>query len=424
MPTTIELGNLLAAKRDEYQKKWDSYPTKNIGDEGNKKDIPANDLEGLKALQDEIDKLGKQFHTQYEAEGFAEKNAKRHDEARGIETHDQPDHEDRAYKGEARREHKGIGAGMLDAMKAMKVSDLGAALKSADGIVLKDFDLKTTMSTSAGWAPESVRSGRVVMTAQRGPQVIDAIPVVPINQAVSKYMRESTFTNNAAAVSEGGTMGEAALALTEITATVEKVGVYLPITDEQLDDVDGCAAYIENRITLMLAQKLDGYLLNGTGTTPQFYGYLQISGINTQAKGTDPIFDTVLKAFTKVRLSGSDAWGYADPTGIFLHPNDVQDIMLERTADGIYIMGNPGDSRTIQTLWGVRLTQTSVITEGTGLTGDFVGYSAYRPKQGLELKWALNDQDDFIKGKQKIRGTTRGVLDVYRNTSFCSLTGI
>jgi hypothetical protein len=99
-----------------------------------------------------------------------------------------------------------------------------------------DIDTKTLMTTAAGWTPEVDRTGRVVPSAQRPVQVADLIPQTTTSQAAVQYMEETTFTNAAAEILEAGNFPEAALALTERVVPVTKIAVFLPVTDEQLED--------------------------------------------------------------------------------------------------------------------------------------------------------------------------------------------
>ena len=98
-----------------------------------------------------------------------------------------------------------------------------AAFKEFNGgkspvATIPNVDVKTLMTTSAGWAPQSIRLPGYVPHAERIPTVTDIVPMNTTSQAAIVYMEETTFTNNAAERTEGANnAGEAALALTERT---------------------------------------------------------------------------------------------------------------------------------------------------------------------------------------------------------------
>jgi len=281
-----------------------------------------------------------------------------------------------------------------------------------------DIEFKTLMTTTAGWAPETTRSGLLVDIATRPVQVTDIIPVDPTSQSAYVYMEETTFTNNAAEVAEGGTYGEAAFALTEQTSTVRKVGVWVPVTDEQLEDEPAAQAYLDRRLPFMLRQRLDSQILTGNGTAPNLRGINNVVGIQTQAKGADPVFDAILKAATKVRVTGR-----AMPGAVIFHPNDWQDLRLTRTADGIYILGNPNEPGPAS-IWGLRPIESDAQTENTAVVGDFTNYSLLAVRRGVEVQVTNAHSTFFIEGKQAVRADMRAALVFTRPAAFATVTGI
>ena len=289
---------------------------------------------------------------------------------------------------------------------------------AVDTLDLGAPELKTLMETSAGWAPESVRTGRLVEFATRPIQVIDIIPMGATGQAAVVYMEETTFTNNAAETAEGGAYGEAAFALTEQTSAVRKIAVWLPITDEQLEDEPQVRGYVNNRLPFMLRQRLDLQLLVGDGTPPNLSGIHDRVGIQTQAKGADPTPDAVYKAMTKVRVTGQ-----AMPNAYITHPNDWQDIRLLRTSDGIYIWGSPSEAGP-ERIWGLQVVQAQAETENTGLVGDFANHCEFAMRRGVEIQVSNSHSDYFVKGKQAVRADLRGAFQVFRPSAFATVTGI
>lgn len=281
-----------------------------------------------------------------------------------------------------------------------------------------DCELKTLMTTAAGWAPETTRTGRLVDFATRPVQVTDLVPATTTSQAAVVYMEETTFTNNAAETAEAGTYPEAALALTEQSSTVRKISVFLPVTDEQLEDEPQARGYIDNRLPFMVAQRLDSQILVGNGTAPNLRGFLNVVGIQTQAKGADPAPDAVYKAMVKVRVTGR-----AMPNGLVYHPTNWQDIRLLRTADGIYIWGNPSDAGP-ERMWGLAVAQSDAITLGTALVGDFANYTELAVRRGIDVQVSNSHGTFFVEGKQALRADMRAALITYRPAALCTVTGL
>ena len=284
---------------------------------------------------------------------------------------------------------------------------------------IPNVDMKTVMSTGAGWAPQSIRMPGYVPHAERIPTVTDIVPMNTTSQAAIVYMVESTFTNNAAERAEGANnAGEAALALTETTSTVRQVAVWLPVTDEQMRDVSYISGYVNNRLTLMLRQRLSSQLLVGNGVAPNLAGLIGLAGVQTQAKGADPTPDAIYKAMTLVRVTGR-----AEPNATVWHPNDWQDVRLLRTADGIYIWGSPADAGP-ERIWGLPVIQDSACTENTALVGDFATYCELVLRQDIEFEVSNSHASYFIQFIQAIRASVRAAFPVYRPAGFCQVTGI
>lgn len=277
-------------------------------------------------------------------------------------------------------------------------------------------NLKTLFQTSAGLAAETTRSGLLVLDAQRQPNILDVIPSTPTTQAAFVYLEESTFTNNAAEANEGAAFGEAAFVLTETSSTVRKVAVGVPTTDEQLADEPMVSGYLADRLEFMLRQRLDSQLLVGNGSAPNLRGILNVSGIQTTAKGSDPTFDAAYTALNLVQSTGR-----AEPNLFIFHPNDWAAIRTTRTSDGIYILGNPSESG-VPRLWGLPVVTSTACTENTGICMD-TSFSILAEREGINIATGFVD-DDFSKGRVHIRGTLRAAFAVTRPAAVCSITGI
>ena len=317
-------------------------------------------------------------------------------------------------------------------------SEMGAAILKAAGL---DYDLhakmeglkghywnkevevplgvsiKTLMDTTS-WVPETIRTGKLVDKAQRPIQLLDLIPPGSTSQAAVVYMEETTLTENAAEIAEAGTYGENAYALTERSETVRKIAAWLPVTDEQLEDVPQVRGYINNRLPLSLRRRLDGQIVNGSGISPYLTGILNKSGIQTYSRtavsGDKPV-DALRRAITLGRVTGR-----ANPNGIVIHSNDWEDIRLMKTNDGAYIWGHPAESGPIS-IWGLPIAENDIIAAGHAIVGDFM-FSELAERRGIVVKITDSHGEYFIAGKQAIRADMRVAFIIYRAAAFVDVT--
>lgn len=396
--TVYALQEEINTKTSALRELFEGYP-----------DIPEDRVSEIQQKNAELNDLNKKFEAE---KAKADELDRIQANLKNFQPHRQSERRD--DRREREPEHKSVGEMFTGHQNYASSRGMANRQFFAE---MGDVDVKTLFERTAGWAPETTRGPRLVGIAQRRPMVADLIPQTTTTDAAVKYMEETTFTNNAAAVAEGATKPEAALAYEERTVTVEKIAVTLPVTDEQLDDVPRIRQTIDNRLTLMLQLEEEDELLNGTGVSPRIQGFLTKTGIQTQAKGADPVPDAVFKAMTKVRHTG-----FADVTGIIMHPNDWQDVRLLRTTDGIYIFGSPAEDVEAR-MWGKPVVVTTAMTENTSLLGDFVLFSEIVRRMGIRIDVGfINDQ--FKKNQQTIRAEERLTLLIYRAAAFCTVTGI
>jgi HK97 family phage major capsid protein len=236
-----------------------------------------------------------------------------------------------------------------------------------------------------------------------------------------EYYEETTLTNAATTVAEGGTKPESALDWTLRTESVRKTATWIPATKESLDDVPFLESTIRGRLAYMVERVEETQVLTGDGVAPNLLGIMNRSGIQTQAKGADPTPDAIYKAMQLVR--GSNGAGFAEPTAVVIHPDDWTDIKLLRTTDGIYIWGNPSDEGPDR-IWGLPVRQTTAMTEGTGLVGAFRPYAEVLRREGINVTLSTEHSTYFVENKVAILAESRLALGVYRPSAFATVTGI
>lgn len=390
----------IAAKRDQLK----SYLAERLVDGEYK--MPAADVDEVQRRNRELDDLGKELagleQVELIAKGVADSEAKASDRSRTA---------------------------TVDTTKAAQGFDLERHIAEHEGYkrfqhgetktVRFAFDIAETKTLLAltDIAPQADR-GRLVPSAQAYKPVSDLFMQATTTSNATEYYEETTFTNSAAERAEGDAAAESALDFTLRTDAMRSVSTWLPATLEVLADNARLQQYIEGRLRFMVAKKRDAQLLIGDGTAPALSGILDRT-IQTQAKGADPTFDAIMKAMTKVRVTGD-----AEPSAIVLHPNDLEAILLTRTSDGIYIMGNPGDPTINSRLWGLEVRGVPALTENTGIVGAFDTMASFVRRAGLEIIVSTEHSTYFTERKMAILAEERVGIEVYRGYAFCSVTGI
>ena len=304
-----------------------------------------------------------------------------------------------------------IMATQKDAVKAIAGGGSGTARFELTGAEAK------TLMTLSDIAPSADRQAIAPSAAFLNDVTPLFVPGTTDSNTIEFY-EESTFTNAAAETAEGSAAPESAISFTLRTYPTQEISTFIPITRRALDDNAGLESYVRGRLGHMVDLRRSGQLITGNGITPNLRGILNISGIQTQAKGSDPVPDAVYKAMVLCRTTGD-----AEPTGAVFHAQDWQDVRLLRTIDGVYIWGSPADTAPDR-IWGLDVRVSNSITQNTGLVGAFRPFAQLFERDGLTLEISTEHSTYFTERKVALLAYQRLALAVYRPAAFVSVTGI
>ncbi len=407
MATKVEqLRDELNAKRGQLKEIFDRYP--NL-------DMPETVVEDIRARNTELTDLGKKFDSALELEKLAGENAKALEagnaRVNGLPTNAKGAKQDNGGQ-------KSLGQLFVESRTFKEYNRTSKSGPAVEIEIPGLWERKTLLDEATGYAPQAVRTGLILPGVLQRPMVADLIPQGNTGQTAVVYMEETTTTNAADTVAEGGTKPESALAFTERNSPVRKIATVLPITDELLQDEPAMRSYVEQRLRLFLDIAEETQLISGSGVAPDLTGMLNTVGIQTQAKGVDPTPDALYKAMVLVQTNS-----FLDPSGVIMHPLDWQDIRLLKTADGVYIWGSPADAGP-ERVWGLPIVKTTAMTQNTAIVAAF--NSAMQIFRKSAVSFAISDQhsDFFIKNQVMLRVEERLAFVVYRPSGICTVTGI
>jgi len=323
-----------------------------------------------------------------------------------------------------------LGKALLDSNAYKSFMENGQKNVSSELKWNPQVELKTTL-TETGYPPAVTRSDLIVPTATRAPLTIpDLIDTITTDQFQYKYLEESTFTNNATATAEGSALGESALAFTEKTEAIRKIGAFLPVTEELLADVTAVQGYLDSRLRTMVNLAVSDQIMAGGGTGANLTGFLNVSGINTfdysSYSGNLKRIGQVYEAITEIQKDS-----FLSPDAIIMHPSDWYQVVTEVNAvttsgslNPLFVGAGQFQGNATASLWGLPVVLDTTRPAGTPVIGVFGGGQAVHlvARQGMEVAMSDSHDDNFTKDIMVMKATVRMGMPVYRPTAFCTIT--
>lgn len=312
---------------------------------------------------------------------------------------------------------------------------------SLSDYVLKSDNLKSMLSGSgkscridlpAGMLSASkaaiVTDGQVLSPAMRVPGLVahplrmkrvrDLLPAGKTESNLIEFSRELVFTNNAgpqyaSPATENVTKPESGITFELQEAPVRTLAHWIPVSKQVLADSQQMAAYLNNQLLHGLKVKEDLQILAGDGTGANLKGILA-TGQHVAAPSYvsgDTRLDTILRVFAAL----AEDEMLAD--GVLLHPQDWTAMQLTKDDNGQYLLGSPGSSTT-PNIWGVPVSVSTAIAEGTFCVGSFAMGAQVWDREQASVQISYEDGNNFVKNMATVLCEERLALTVYRPKAF------
>lgn len=266
----------------------------------------------------------------------------------------------------------------------------------------------------------------IVERAKRAMRVRDLFPVQMTTSNMIEYFRVSGFTNNASTVAERS--GSPAVFASKPQSSMTVVGVQAPVRTiahyevahrNVLDDEPTLRGIIDNELLYGLRLVEDDQILNGDGLGSNLTGIRSTSGVQTQVWSDgvsgDTRIDAIRRGITKSLLA------YYEPTGMIVHPNDMEDLELTKDDYGRHLMAMSVSMGAEARLWRLPMVATPAIEEGFVLLGAFgIGATLYDRMEGT-IRVAEQHSDFFVRNAVAILAEERLALAVKRPESFVEI---
>jgi HK97 family phage major capsid protein len=415
--------------------------TDELGVLGKKEDRTADDESRLDALLLEVNDLGPKLQRELEIEAASTRSYGGGRQADSVAAEGAEERE----KNESKRDRRSMGQRFAesDQVKHYSGRGRGEAMPIRSFYHADEAELEYRAGSGAierrdlvytGALPASMTPAQVMGGVFRGDDLQGTIRDVLINGQTNSdaitFVRETSFTNNAAAVAEAtatdgatGLKPESAMALEEVTVAVKTIAHWVAITRQTLQDAAQMRTYVEGRLLDGLRLEESDQLLNGSGSGANILGLTNQSTIQVLdqtyftgapvagAGDANENFNRILRAKSLIRTTGRARASFA-----VLNPADSETFLTSTNVGGDYYGTGPFSGNGVPPLWGLRVVEDENQTAGEALVGDGRMAAVWDRMQAQILVDTVDNQ--FIRNMLTILAEERLALTVFRPSAF------
>ena len=284
------------------------------------------------------------------------------------------------------------------------------------------FELKADMTTGADFTGEVIPADRVPgykFDPTRPVHVRQLLATGSTQSDVVRYVKESGYSNGAAATAEGTTLTQSDFDMTAADANVRKIGTYFRISEEMLADTPQLTSYLSARAPEKLLEVEDAQILSGDGTGANLSGIItdaadfdvSASGAFYQSVESANEFDVIIAALNQLSLLNYSA------DCIMLNPTDFNKILLLKDSTNKYLKDQVYNGLQ-PSFSGVKVIQNTAITAGTFLIGNFAVGTQLWVRQGVNVEFFREDGTNVRDGFVTVRVSERVALTNYLPNAF------
>ena len=276
------------------------------------------------------------------------------------------------------------------------------------------FEVKADMSLGAdvtGVIAAETIVDQIKYDPSRSVHIRSLLPLGSTDAQTIRFPKESAYSDGAAATAETSAFTQSDFDLAASTVNVEKIGTYMRITGEMLDDIKQLTSYLSARVPEKVLSVEDNEILNGDGSSPNLDGLFTdgtafAAGDFALAIESANEFDVLTVALNQLNLSNYQA------DTILLNPTDLHKMILLKSTANEYLR-NQIFSGLQPTINGIPVTVNTAVTAGKFLVGNLRQSSQLWIRENLAVEFSREDSDNFQKNFVTVRAMERVALTNY-----------
>lgn len=299
-----------------------------------------------------------------------------------------------------------------------KVKDLTQPVVGITAEQLAEF--QKAVPTIAADVIEPQRLSEVVRVTEHDTLTLrDLLDVQRTGSDAVKFTRITAYTRAAAAVARSALKPQAGLTIDAVTESVRTIAVWIPVENQQLDDLPQLRGIIDTELLYDLDKHVEELVIWGDGLGENFEGIaVNPLVLPMRTEVGDTLIDVARRGITDVRRAGYS------PNGIAIDPLDWEDVVLEKGSDNRYVWVVVTEGDTMR-LWGVRVVETVAMEDFSGnatearvmVVGDFArGATLWdREDSSVQVGW---QNDQFVRNQRTLLAERRAAFGVKRPGAF------
>jgi len=281
------------------------------------------------------------------------------------------------------------------------------------------FEIKADMTTGADFTGEVIPADRVPgykFDPTRPTHIRQLLAQGSTQSDVVRFVKESGYSNGAAATAEGATLTQSDFDMTAADANVRKIGTYFRISEEMLADTPQLTSYLSARAPEKLLEVEDTQILSGNGTAPNLSGIITDATAFAAGDLADSVdnandFDVIVAALNQLANANYNA------DTILLNPSDFHKILLLKDTQNNYLKDQVYNG--LQPVFmGVKVVLNTAISAGDFLIGNFGVGTQLWVRDGINVEFFREDGTNVRDGFVTVRVSERIALTNYLPNAF------
>ena len=272
-----------------------------------------------------------------------------------------------------------------------------------------DLDLKALFETTTTGAVnsvsvESVRTGELVPAALTRVTLLDIIPQVPTTDPVVKYDEEVLNESAVAAIAQGAVYEESAFQYDEKSVNVAKIGAFINVSEEALDDEPELQARLDGSLRNQMMRRIQSDIIGGVpipaseyvGTptdNTNFTGFTELTGVNVIDAVAQPgqMTGDVANHFSLLEQAREVVYrlGMTEADAIVMNSQDWLQLKTLQTTTGAFVIRGAlsalYDPAAMQ-IDGLPVVLCNALPNNTVLVGAFREHAVIRDRQSVQVR--------------------------------------